>query len=453
MAVEDEGTPGTKRVVSGRASPVLPTGTFQVAVGLGFFGLSTYAFTALVLRALGPAEFADFNVFWGLAYGLGLGAMMPFEQEISRRTATALHTGEPTARILSAGLLSAFAFSAVLALAIIPFILHSGRVANGPFWGVTAGAFIALGAAYVSRGSFAGRGQFRRYSAQLFAEGTARLIAVALLMLLGASSPWAFALVVPVALLAAVTVTSRPEWRLAAPSAALARAVAWSTAPLVVSSMVSLTLVNLGPVAIRYVERVPDPTRDGSYLAAAFIARLPIFAFAAIQAVLLPRLTRSVVRGDRPDFRQSLARVLLVTVGLGALAILAVALAGPWVLRLLAGSQYRLPLLDMVLLTAALSCYLLTLVLQPAAVALGRHRATSVVWVLGGATFAVAWALPVAPTTAVSLGIATASLTVSAGLAIIIQRGLRHQSGQPARWGSVGGSDALLREGPDQRTS
>lgn len=411
---------------AGGASP-LRTGTIQIAVGLAFFGLATYVFTALVLRALGPAAFADFNIFWGLAYGVGLGAMMPFEQEMSRRTATALHHGQPAGPILGAGLASSLAFSAVLGLAVVPFALHSVHGGTGAFWSVTAAAFVALGSAYVTRGSLSGAGQFRAYSGQLIAEGVARLAAVGLLIVLGASSPWAFAAVVPVALVVAVTATWRGDWSLMWPSRRLAGSMAWSTAPLVVSSMLSLTLVNLGPVAVRYVEDVAQPTRDGSYLAAAFIARLPIFAFAAVQAVLIPRLTRAVVRRDSGDFRRSVIRVLSVTVALGAAAVAGVALIGPWLLGLLAGPQYDLPTADMVMLTAALSCYLVTLVMQPAAVALGRHRSTSLVWLFGAATFGVAWLLPTKPTTAVSAGIAVASLTVSAGLAVVVARALGSQ--------------------------
>ncbi|MGN6753751.1 MAG: lipopolysaccharide biosynthesis protein [Intrasporangium sp.] len=421
----DDGTPAAGSTATAGVPSTLRRGTIQVGVGLAFFGLSTYVFTAVVLRALGPGEFADFNFFWGLAYGVGLGAMMPFEQEISRRTVTATHLGEPTHQIVNAGVLASSCFSAALAVVVIPFALRSGHHDVGALWLATVASFVALGIAYVSRGSLAGRGNFRVYSGQLVAEGAVRLVAVGVLFVAGASAPSPFAVVVPVALLVAVGVTWRRDWRIARPPRGLARAVAGSTAPLIVSSMVSLTLVNLGPVAIRYVESVADPTRDGSYLAAAFIARLPIFVFAAVQAVLIPRLTRSVVRRDSLDFRRSLGKVLLVTVVLGSIATVGVAVTGPRLLSLLAGSQYHLPVGDMVLLTAALACYLLTLVLQPAAVALGRHRSTSVVWLLGAVTFGVAWFVPGTPTTAVSLAIGLVSLLVSAGLALTVSRGLR----------------------------
>jgi O-antigen/teichoic acid export membrane protein len=253
---------------------------------------------------------------------------------------------------------------------------------------------------------------------------------VAICVAVGVTSPWWYAAVVPAALTAAVAITWRRDERLVRTSLDLVRDLATSMAPLMVASLISLTLVNLGPVAIRYVQNVPNPTHDGSYLAAAFIARLPIFAFAAVQAVLMPRLARAVVKSDAADFRATVLRVLVPTVGLGLIGVLAVAVAGPWLLSILAGPQYELPRADMVLLTSAYACYLLTLVLQPAAVALGRHRASAVVWVIGGLTFLVAWVLPTDASTGVSVAIATVSLTVSAGLAWVVWRGLSTEFGQ-----------------------
>ncbi|MDN5789296.1 MAG: hypothetical protein L0H25_00310, partial [Micrococcales bacterium] len=109
-------------------------GTIKVAVGLGFFGFATYVFTAVVLRALGPEQFADFNLFWGLAYGLGLGAMLPFEQEISRRISIAVHTEGRVDEIRGSGLTVSIGFSAVLAVTIVPFVMHSGVESAGWVW-------------------------------------------------------------------------------------------------------------------------------------------------------------------------------------------------------------------------------------------------------------------------------------------------------------------------------
>ena len=84
----------------------------------------------------------------------------------------------------------------------------------------------------------------------------------------------------------------------------------------------------------------------------------------------------------------------------------------------------------MVLLTAAIAIYLLTLVLQPASVALGRHRQTSIVWLVGAAAFGLTWVLPGGPVRAVSGGIAASSLVVVVGLALVIRGGIRRADAQ-----------------------
>lgn len=418
------GVPKAPRAPRAAAMGVLRSGAARVAIGLGFFGLTTYAFTAVVLRALGPAQFADFNLFWGLAYGLGLGSMLPFEQEVSRRTATAVHSGGHVGPVLSAAGVVSMAFAVTLALLTLPFVLASGHAGAGILWVVTLCAFLTLGIAYVSRGALSGRGSFGRYSGQLIAEGSARLVLVGLCVAAGFASTWGYAAIVPVALTVAVALTWPRRDRPERTSLPVVRNMAAMIAPLLVASIISLTLVNLGPVAVRYVQDSPNPAHDGSYLAAAFIARLPIFAFAAIQAVLMPRLARSVAQRDAAGFRGTVLRVLALTAALGVVAVGGVALIGPWLLGVLGGPQYHLGRFDMVLLTVGFACYLLTLVLQPAAVALGRHRASAAVWVLGALTFAVAWLLPTDASTAVSVAVAAVSLTVSAGLATLVWRSL-----------------------------
>jgi O-antigen/teichoic acid export membrane protein len=423
--VEDDLTQQVRpRAPRAAAAAALRGGTVRVAIGLGFFGLSTYVFTAVVLRSLGPAQFADFNLFWGLAYGLGLGAMLPFEQEVSRRTATAVHTGGHVGPVLSAAVVVSTAFAVTLALLALPFVLTSGHAGAGTLWVITLFAFLALGVAYVSRGALSGRGSFGRYSGQLVAEGSARLVLVGICVAVGIASTGGYAAIVPVALAVAVVLTWPRHARPERTSLPVVRNMAAMMAPLLVASIISMTLVNLGPVAIRYVQDSRNPSHDGSYLAAAFIARLPIFAFAAIQAVLMPRLARSVAQRDAAGFRGTVLRVLALTAALGVLAVAGVAVAGPWLLDVLGGPQYHLGRLDMVLLTVGFACYLLTLVLQPAAVALGRHRASAVIWVVGAMTFVLAWLLPTDASTAVSLAVAVVSLTVSAGLAALVWRAL-----------------------------
>ena len=320
-------------------------GAAKVALGLGFFGVSTYVFTAVVLRALGPQQFADFNLFWGLAYGLGLGAMLPFEQEVSRRVATARHTDGQVGAIAQRWASLACAFSLFSLLAVLPFVLHTGRderrctLARHHL--LLPGARLGLRVARCTLRADT-RWPLQRVS-WWPREGPSASGGVSVLR-------WGRLPVVvrrcrPSALAAGVAITWRRDERLVRTSLqSLMRDVATAMAPLLVASLISLTLVNLGPVAIRYVE---DCTATGARrqlpgggvhrpFADLCLCGGPGRADAAASA------ERSS-RRDAADFKGHGAPRLVPTVGLGLPGSCASPLRGPWLLRLLAGSQYDLP--------------------------------------------------------------------------------------------------------------
>ena len=118
-----------------------------------------------------------------------------------------------------------------------------------------------------------------------------------------------------------------------------------------------------------------------------------------MQAVLIPRLVRSVVARDHQDFRRGLLIVLAPTVAIGVLGMVAWLVAGPPLLHIVAGSEYDLPRADMALLALAVAMYLVCIVLQSAALALSEHVAMMYCWLVGGLVFGLLVALlPLTPT-------------------------------------------------------
>jgi O-antigen/teichoic acid export membrane protein len=400
-------------------------GTMTVAVGVGAFGLANYVFLAGATRLLGPAGFAEFNVFWGLVYGLGLGLFLPFEQEVSRRVALARGAGQDRRPTLRAAYRTAGAATAFLVIGTVPLAMVLAEpedVARDV--ALCTVSYLALGLAYVSRGALSGEQQFGRYAAQFGVEGAVRIAVVGLVAagLLAASVP-IFALAVPMALVAGVLVSTRVVAR-GGPVLPLGE-FSRKLAPIIVSSMVVSSLINLGPVTVNLLTDTSEKALAGSFLAAAILTRLPILAFSAVQAVLIPRLVRSVVAGDRQDFRKGLVTVLVPTLGLGALGMLTWIVAGAPLLHLLAGSEYDLPRADMTLLAAAVALYLVCVVLQAAALALSEHVATMCSWLAGGAAFGVlVLTLPLEPTRVVGWAMVGAFAVAACALAIVVGRAM-----------------------------
>ncbi|SES43220.1 Membrane protein involved in the export of O-antigen and teichoic acid [Pedococcus cremeus] len=410
-------------------SQSLRAGSVRVAVGLAFYGGSTYVFLAIAARVLGAASYADFAVFWGLVYGVGLGATYPFEQEVSRRTSLGREHGTSELGVLRAAYRLGFlvvAAVALLLLPVLPHLTHTGFVEALPLWGVTVAAVAGLAAAYVSRGALSGRRRFGAYAGQLGIEGAVRLVVALLLAWLAVTSPWPWALVVTVALLVAVVLTARSG---RTPPTSVpdlpVRELVVSMAAVGISSIIAQSLVNLGPVVVRVLSGPADQELSGRFLAAALVARLPIFAFAAVQAVLMPHLVEAVVRKDAAGFTHSLRRVLLATTGLGALGVLLCAAAGPQLLRVLLGPDFELPQRDIVLLAVSIALFLGTLVLQPACLALRQHWRAAGAWVAAGATFGLATVAPLSPLLTVELALIAACAVALGGLSLAVARGLR----------------------------
>ena len=152
----------------------------------------------------------------------------------------------------------------------------------------------------------------------------------------------------------------------------------------------SQLLANLAPVVVSY--RSPDDLVAAAVFGTTFVlARIPLFLFAPVQAVLLPKLTRAATLGRRDELVRRLRQALALVSGLGrARGWSAACCSGrgrrrccstpraarrrsPW------GCSAR-PRAD----DAAL-------VVQPTLVALGRQRLVTAAWVLGAVVFLACW--------------------------------------------------------------
>ena len=402
-------------------------GTVKVALGVASFGVANYVFLAGATRLLGPAGYAQFMVFWGLVYGLGLGLCLPFEQEISRRISITHSTGSPTGPTLRAAYRTTGIASVLLTVVTIPVAMVYSDPGDVPTVVALCGAsYLALAMAYVSRGALSGSGQFGRYAVQFGIEGLVRVLAVVLVAtaIVRASIP-AFALAVPVALMAGVFATTSLVVR-GAPALEM-RVLVRSLAPIIVSSMIVQSLINLGPVTINLLTDASERALAGSFLAAAVVTRIPILAFSAVQAVLIPRLVRSVMAQDHRDFRRGLVVVLLPTIGIGVLGMLAWLVVGPALLHLLAGAEYNLPRGDFVILAIGVALYLVCNVLQAAALALGEHLRMMRSWLLGAVSFVAASVLPLTPTHAVGWAMVAGFGVAAVALGLVVRQRMTHQ--------------------------
>jgi len=160
---------------------------------------------------------------------------------------------------------------------------------------------------------------------------------------------------------------------------------------LLAGSVLSFTLVNGGPPAVRVLGDATDEAAAGTFTNALLIGRVPLFLFQAVQAALLPRL--SALAGSRQfeEFRAGLKRLLVVTAVLGVGAAAGSWLLGPFVVQKMFGDDVDHRTLG--LLGIGCGAYMVALALAQAVIALGGHRFVAAAWAVGVAGFVVVTAV------------------------------------------------------------
>ena len=365
-----------------------------MAAGIGLLGLSGFAFLAVAGHGrFFPADAAALSVTYLCLNVLGPGIFVAVEQETNRRVARALAAPDRyTLPLRRLGVTTAG-----LAAVTILVLLAAGPWLVPRLLGGHVGLLIALitgaagsAAVYFVRGVCAGSGRLRRYGATLLVDGALRIAGTALVLLTGSVSGLGLALGLAPGL-AAVACGIGLRRALPATTTQPADGIRRAVAVLVASWVLLLGMANLGGVVAQALSS--DAAMVAAFTAAVALTRVPVMLFGPVQAVLLPRLTAAATTGDRGAFRDQVLRATAAVGGIGLLTVAGMAVLGDWAVRLLFGTP---PLSRGLLAALGLGAALLLAMqlLQPAVLALGRHRAVLLGCALGLAVFALCFLLP-----------------------------------------------------------
>jgi O-antigen/teichoic acid export membrane protein len=366
-------------------------------------GLLTYAYLALVARALPVADYGFFGAYWSLTLLVGFGVFLPLEIELARL----VYQRGPDAR-LPRGTLRAAAcmtvFSVLAVLATWPLL--------SPALGGSTGLQLALlaicalsGPQFVVRGVLMGRGAVRWYGALLMADAGLRVAAAIVVVVLGdpPSVPafaWTLPAAVAVAHISAIPML-RPGRR-GAPRGAPAGAGEESTAHdvslralgnLIVGSLCAQCLLNAAPVLVTGAAAPDERTIAAAFVASFTLVRIPLFVAVPLQSTLIPPLTDIRAAGDHGLQRRLVLRLLWWVAAVAVLAGVVGGFAGPPVVSLIFGDRYALPGTDLAVLAAGSVVHVGLLVASQALVAAARHRHSAFAWIAGLATAALVFAV------------------------------------------------------------
>lgn len=405
----------------------LSRGTVAVAVGLGILGLSAYGFLGLAGRTLGPVAFGALSVLWVLMNAVGPGIFFPFEQEVGRAVAERRAHGVGVRPVvLKAATLAGLV---LVGLAVVALLLAQ-PLSRWLFRGDTAlvgclvlGVF-GLAGEHITRGVFSGSGRFVRYGVQLGLDGGLRLAGAAVLAASGVGSATAYGLVLALAPVVTVLLTAGRIDRLlpTGPRAAWSDVTA-AIGLLVAGNLLANIVINAGPVVVELLAGPDELAAAGIFTSVLVLARVPLFAFSAIQAGFLPALARMAARRDTAAFRRRLLQILGLVLAMGAVGVLGGALVGPWVVRVLFGEQFVTTGGQVALLAASSGAYMAATVLAQALVSVRGYHANVVIWAIGTVVFGALLAVPAAVTTRV--GWAFLGGTVAALLTAVVAMALR----------------------------
>jgi O-antigen/teichoic acid export membrane protein len=402
----------------------LPEGSLSIGLGLVVAGLTQYGFLAIAARALGPVRYAPLATFWSLLFVVGPGFFLPLELEVSRAIAARrarADGGRPLVIRAAAG------GGALLGVLVIATAIASGPIDQRLFdgdpimvWALVAG-LCAYYLEHLTRGTLAGNGRFGGYGVLLGSEGLLRMLLCLALTVIGATiAGWfGFAMVMASFMAIGLALAGRRGLLLPGSPASwgeLSRALGY----LLVSSVLSLLLLNGGTVAVQLLATPAQEAAAGRFLTARIIAFIPVFLFQAVPAALLPRLSRLAAEGRMAEFRKVILELTLLVALLGTSGVGMLTAFGPVASHLLFGGAFDLGRVDYALLSAAGAVFMVGTVLYQSLVALSGYERATAGMLVGTVSFVVVTAIGSQLFLRVELGLLAGAIASSAVMAILL---------------------------------
>ncbi|MBO3101418.1 lipopolysaccharide biosynthesis protein [Cellulomonas fengjieae] len=364
-----------------------------VALGALTSGAATYVLLVVTARAVGPAAYGRFSLFWAAIIITSLGAFLPFEQVLARRSAGRRASAASVVALRVSGTRLALVVAAI-AIAVHTVIqLVRGGSTDAVVISVVAFALACLGYAwqFPSRGVLAGRTAFRQYAVVVVVDAGLRAVLALVLWAAGVHSvgPYVAAVAASSLVCGAVGAWLVHRWDRHAPATpvvaeALPRrgaTLAHEVGGLVVAMLCMQALLNSGLVVAGAAGTGQDAVVAGHLLAALTLARLPVFVLQAAQAAYVSRIADLAHRREHAALRRLLLMVASAVLAMAAATVLVAAAVGPQLVSLVFGPDYTVSRAAVTLVAGGIAAYLVASVTNDVAVALGAHRWTSPAWV------------------------------------------------------------------------
>jgi len=382
----------TQRLVGLARKLPFPEGTYAVGAGIAIAGVNAYAFLSLSYRQLttvhSTVDYSALFGLWVIVFTLTPGLFQPLEQEVGRalahRRAQGIGGGPLVKRASTLGGMLALAAVIGSIAAVGPITCRVFHHETVLFVALLIG-IVAYYAMYIARGALAGNGRFGAYGTMLASEGIVRIVATAVLVVVGSRALGAYALALVLPPIAAIAISMRGQKHLvepgpAAPYSELSSALGY----LLLGSLLLQMLSYSAYIAAIVLKTPAQDNLVGKLAAGILIARIPLLGFQAVQAALLPKLARLAGAGRDEEFRKALRQLVMIVLAVGVIGIVGGFAFGHGVGRLLFGKKFELGNRDVGLLAVGSGAFIFALTLAQALIALRSYAAAALSWLAGG---------------------------------------------------------------------
>lgn len=407
----------------------LPEGTIPVGIGLLVAGLASFAFLRVGKNALGGDEpFSPVLSLWFATFALAPGFFLPLEQELGRAISHRRAIGQGARPVVRKVTLLGAALAAIvvtIVLATSPLITHSYFDGSWVMLGALVIAFASYAPVHLARGIASGSGRFRAYAVVMGADGAVRVILCIALAVIGIKTAGPYGLAVALApLVGFFYVYAHGDLRTDDGPPATWKEVTPNLGWLLLGSVFAAGLVNAGPVAANLLKNPNEKHLVTQFGYGVLLSRIPLFMFQAVQAALLPRLSRLAARNELDEFRSGFRKLLIIVVGVGGAGTLGAFLLGPFVIEKMYGADLSSRTLAMLAIGSA--AYMAALAMAQAVIALRGHALVGLGWGIGMATFViVTWLSSDGLFRRIEFGLVASSVAALITFAIALRHKLR----------------------------
>ncbi len=385
------------------------SGTTYMVVGTLVAAVGAYLFQLIVGRVLGPEGFAPVSVIWTIQFLVFTTVFLPMEQLTVRRLSYSTRLAAPWALFLAT-------IAAVLVGSVLFSALTLERLLEDDwaFLPVVASVIVAYGAFALGRGYLAGRRRFKEYGLCTFAESALRLTLASALVIAGVGALGISWTLVAGALVVWLWHPMRGEHRGDAPRE---RDVAGSLAAFVTANAASQTILAAGPLVVAGLGA--SSTEVSIFFETFLLFRAPLTVAYNLISRVLPPLTRFVEQGRWQTLRLLAVSVAAGTAGAAAAGYAIGYVAGPQLVQLLLGAEYRPSAALAALAASGVVLATSALFVQQMLVAMRATSRLAAAWLVGlvaaavtiaaasgSASMQVGWAFLVGETTAFALLVA-----------------------------------------------